>query len=166
MDKKKLTIIGVIVAVLVVGGALNRWMGKSAAERAIEAATGGSVDVDRDGDTVTVKTQDGTITGGNTMPENFPSDVPVYPGADVQGSYSIDGANGKGHTVGLQTNDSLADVTAWYRREVAAKGWTVVGDATYNGSLVLSATKDSRGLNVSVSEEDGTVTIGLVVANQ
>jgi len=166
MDKKKLTIIGVVVAVLLIGGVVNRMAGKSAAERAIEAATGGSVDIDGDGDDVTIKTADGTYTGGNKMPDDFPSDVPVYPDADVQGSYSLNGASGQGFTVGLSSDDPLADVIAWYKREVAAKGWTIVADANYNGSLVLSATKDARGLNVSVSEDDGKVTIGLVVANQ
>jgi hypothetical protein len=166
MDKKKLTIIGVVVAVLVVGGLVNRMVGKSAAERAIEEATGGSVDIDGDGSDVTVKTADGTYTGSSKIPENFPSDVPVYSDAKVQGSYAVNGASGQGYTVALQTDDSLADVTAWYKREVVAKGWTVATEMTVEGSYILSATKDSRGLNVSVSADDDGVTIGLVVASQ
>lgn len=165
MNKKILTIAGV-VAVLVVAGAASQWLGKSATERAIEAATGGNADVDVSDNNVTVKTDQGTWSTSDKLPADFPTDVPVYPGAKVQGSVASAGQDNTGHYAGLETTDALDDVIAWYKKEVKSAGWTIVTDATVNGSLILSATKDSRGLSVTVTKEGDKVVVGLVVANQ
>lgn len=165
MNKKTLVIVGVVV-VLVVAGAASRFLGKSAAERAIEAATGEDADVDVNGNDVTVKTDQGTWSTSDKLPADFPSDVPIYPGATVQGSVASAGQDNTGHYAGLETTDALDDVIAWYKKEVKAGGWTVATDAMVNGSLILSATKDSRGLSVTVTKEGDKVVIGLVVANQ
>jgi hypothetical protein len=167
--KRNVTIGAVIIGVIVLGLVANgvgRRAGDDAAERAIEAATGGKVHVDSNGNEVTVKTDQGTWTTANKLPDDFPSDVPVYAGAKVTGSVAAAGTAAGSHYVGLETTDALATVIAWYRSEVKAKGWTVVTDATVNGGLILSATKDSRALSVTVTGEEGKVVIGLAVANQ
>lgn len=167
--KRNVTIGAVIVGVVVVGLILNGIGNKAseeAAERAIEAATGGRVDVDADDGEVTVRTEEGTWSTSAELPDDFPSDVPLYPDAEVQGSVAAAGQQGGGISVGLQTDDDLSDVTAWYKREVPAKGWTVTTDATVNGALILGASKDGRTLSVSVSGEGESVTIVLSVSSQ
>ncbi|CAB4689733.1 MAG: hypothetical protein F2667_01750 [Actinobacteria bacterium] len=58
---------------------------ESAAEKAIENASGGDADVDIDDDgNVKIETSDGTFTSGQDLPEGFPTDeVPLIDG-DIQ----------------------------------------------------------------------------------
>lgn len=166
--KQKVMIVAVIVGLVVlglIGRGASRNAGEEAAERIIENMTGGQVDIDADGDEVTVKTDQGTYTTADKLPADFPSDVPVYAGAKVVGSVTADGAQG-GMYVGLETTAAVDDVIAWYRSEVKARGWTVQTDATVSGSLILSATKDTRVLSVGIAQDDGTVSITLTVASQ
>jgi len=166
MDKKKLIIIGAVVVVLVVAGAASRFLGKSAAERAIEQATGGNAEVNSEDGTVTVKTDQGTYSTGDKLPSDFPADVPLYPGAKVQGSVAAAGQTGGGHYVGLVTSDSLDAVAAWYKSHVVSEGWTVASDATINGTVILGATKDNRNLAVTITSSNGQVSVGLAVTAQ
>lgn len=165
--KKKLLI--AVVLVVVIGGiasAASRWMGESAAERAIRAATGGAADVDvRNGD-VTVKTADGTWTTSEKLPDGFPTDVPLYPGAKVKASVAGAGQQGGGHYVTLESSASIADIGAWYKKEVVAQGWAIETDATVSGSVMIGAKKDTRNLVVTITGDGDTVAIGLVVAQQ
>ncbi len=166
MDKKKLMIIGGVVAVLLVAGAVNKFVGKSAAERALEAATGGDVEVTENGDETTVTTDQGTWSTSDSLPKDFPSDVPLYANAKVQGSLVSGDTASTGHYVGLETSDALAAVVVWYKKELEAKGWSTVTAAVVNEGHIFSATKDGRVLSVTISEADGSVSIGLVVATK
>ena len=166
MNKKTYIIVGVVVVVLVVVGAASRYLGRSAAERAIEQATGGKAQVNTDNGTVTVKTDQGTWSTSDKLPADFPTDVPIYPGAKVQAS--VAGAQGQtgSHYAALETTDALGTVIAWYKKEIVAQGWTVASDATIQGNLIMGATKDTRELSVTVTGDQGKVTVGLVVANK
>ncbi|MEK7638185.1 MAG: hypothetical protein AAB375_02050 [Patescibacteria group bacterium] len=166
MNKKTLTIAGVVVAVLVVAGAANRFLGKSAAERAIEAATGGNADVNSDDGDVTVKTDDGTWSTSAKLPADFPNDVPLYPGAIVQGSVASAQQQGGGHYAGLEITDSIDKVMSWYKSEVPAKGWKVNASYEVDGGLMLGGTKDTRELVVTISKDGDKVAIGLVVTQK
>jgi len=157
---------GVIVALLIVGG-LNRLVSKSATERAIESATNGQVEVDSNGDNVTVKTDQGTWSTSDKLPADFPTDVPLYPGAELQGSLASAPSDGSGgHYVGLESTDAIATVVAWYKKEIVAKGWKIITDANISGSTILSAEKDTRMLSVTISEESGKVSMSIVLVNQ
>ena len=160
-------IVGGVVVVLLVGGVINRWMGKTAAEKVIEAATGGKAQVNTDNGEVTVKTDQGTYSTSDKIPSDFPSDVPVYSGAKVQSSVATSQQQGSGHYLALETTDSLDKVSAWYKSQVVDKGWKIESDATIQGTLILGATKDTRQLSVSVSDDgNGKVAIILVVATK
>jgi hypothetical protein len=162
--------IGAVIIGLLVIGVLSKGVGQrandSAAERAIEAATGGKVDVDSESGEVTVKTDQGTWSTSDKLPANWPSDVPVYPGAKVTASVAGAGDQANGSYASLESSDTVAAVIAWYKKEVPGAGWTVETDAMVSGSLMLSATKSERALSVTVTAEDGNVAIGLVVANK
>jgi len=159
-------IVGVVVAILLVAGVVSRLTQKSATERAIEAVTGNNADVNVDGDDVTVKTDQGTWSTSDKLPSNWPSDVPVYPGAKVTASVAGAGDQANGNYASLESSDAVAAVIAWYKKEVPGAGWTVETDAMISGSLMLSATKGERALSVTVTDEDGKVAIGLVVADK
>lgn len=166
MNKKTMMVVGAVVVVLVLAGVANRLFNKSAAERVIESATGGKVNVDSNSGDVTVKTDQGTWSTSSKLPSDFPKDVPVYPGATVESSVAANQEQGGGQYVGLQTTDALDAVVAWYKKEVAAQGWKIETDATVQGNLILGASKDTRELSLTVASSDGKVTISLVVAKK
>jgi hypothetical protein len=166
--KRNVIIAMVVVGVLVLGGitrSIEHRVGNSLAERAIEASTGGKVNVDSDNGSVTVKTDQGTWSTSDKLPSDWPTDVPVYPGATVQGSVAAQGQTA-GHYVGLVTSDDAAKAIAWYKGELAAKGWKVTAEVNTAQGNMLSAEKDSRNLVVVVSAQDGKTTISLTVATK
>jgi len=164
--KMIVTIIGVLVLVIVTGSAASRFFGKSAAEQAIEAATGGKANIDASKGEVTVKTDDGTWSSSDKLPANFPSDVPLYPGAKVQGSVVAAQQQGSGHYAGLETVDTIDKVVSWYKAEVVAKGWQVTANFEAGGGVMIGGSKDTRDLVVTVSKEGDKTVIGLVVSQK
>ncbi len=113
-----------------------------------------------------MKTDQGTFSSSNKLPADFPSDVPLYPGAKVQSSVSSAQAQGGGHYVGLETNDAVASVAGWYKTEIVAKGWKVTLSMDADGSSLLGGSKDDRELMVTVSGEGGKTTIGIAVSQK
>lgn len=171
MSPKKLGLIIVgILAVGVIGASANRYFAVRSIENSIEAATGGRVNVDSDGGDVTIKTDDGTWTSSDdSLPKDFPNDVPVYPGASIQGSIgTTSGSEGNGNYVGLESTDAFAVVVAWYQKEVAEKGWSIVSNLNVDNVVSLSASKDNRTLVVSITKDadSGKVGVGLFVSQK
>src|SRR3990167_11097261 len=105
---KFLTLIIGITVILVLIGAGWYYFSQSSterdAEKKLEAETGGKVNIE--GDKVTIETDQGTVTTSKTQaPENFPSDVAIYKGAQITGSTdAVDGV-----TLMLSTSDSVSD---------------------------------------------------------
>jgi len=115
--------------------------GEKAQEQAIDKATSGQVQVDTDGKTVTVSSPDGgpnaTFGSGPKVPDAFPKDVPVYPGAKVVGSDVTTNASGKtGFLVTLQTIDTADQVATYYKTELARMTTTM--DMTSGTGRMLS----------------------------
>ncbi len=75
------------------------------------------------------------------VPDNFPSDVPIYPGAQAAQGKGVDMEGAPQAAVQLLTNDALGDVRKFYSEELAAKGWTFEQDTETEISATLSATK-------------------------
>ncbi len=132
------------------------------------SACGGStngVTTNMDG-TVNVTTSEGTATTSHTVPSDWPSDAPIYAGATVQYSASVNPVDGKaGHALVLMTTDSAATVFAYYASELAAQGWKV--DSTMNGgtTMITSATKDARTLSLMAAESEGQTAITIAVGD-
>ena len=126
------------------------------------------IDVDRNSDgSATYSNDDGTVTvGGNTLPENWPSDAPTYANATIQYSGSSNPQTGeKGLAVVLMTSDGAQKVVDFYKRELASKGWTVDQTATMGASTALSAQKDTRTFVIYVADAgNGQVSITASIA--
>jgi len=77
--------------------------------------------------------------GSGTLPDTFPKDFPIYPGAKVVSALS--GANnGKsnGFWVTLSTSDSQDKVASFYKGAFKAQGWTE--SASYSAANVNTET--------------------------
>jgi pentose-5-phosphate-3-epimerase len=123
------------------------------AEKAAEKATGGEVDIDSKTGQVRMKQKgpDGKETevqlGKNTsIPADFPKAVPIYPGAKVIAAVSISQGEG-GHMVTLTTDDSVEQVSEYYKKNLT--GFKVDGQMSAGDTTIL--TMSSAELTVSVS---------------
>jgi hypothetical protein len=82
------------------------------------------------------------------IPDGFPSDVPIYPGAVIGSSISTPGL---GVFSMFETGDAVEKILAHYRSELAKNGWSVVDTAAGDG---VDATKGERTLQVRARLND------------
>lgn len=155
-------------AALVLGAGCGQAADEAAervSEEAAEEALGGgdsNVDIDEDGN-VEIETEDGSLSTGSDLPDDWPEDIPVIEGATVDGAYSSS-ANGESvHTASMTTDDSVADVLASYKD--ALSGWTVDQESTseLNGteSGVLTLSDGDRTAAITATETDGATTVSI-----
>ncbi len=159
--------VAVLGAALVLGTGCGAAADK-AAERVSEEATeealgGGNVDIDDDGN-VEVETEDGSLSvGTGELPDDWPEDIPVIEGATLEGAYSSSSNGESVHTASLTTDDSVADVLAFYKDELS--GWTVDQESTseVNGSEsgILTVSDGDRTAAITASETDGTTNVSI-----
>lgn len=144
----------------------SRKVGENMMERMIEKSTGDKADVDFDeSGNMKLTTHEGTFATGQQLPTDWPADAPVYAGADVQYSASVNPTNGKpGKAVVLMTSDDAATVKAFYAAELAKQGWESVEDIQTPAGYVLSAKKDTRAFSLLIAGAEGRTTITLGVS--
>lgn len=108
-------------------------------------ANGSTVEVDRSGKVVTIRTAEGTATAGGAakLPEGFPKDVPVYPGAHVTATLVESGSPVAGRVATFETSDWPDDVAKFYAGKLS--GWTTAMDMkTSDGHTLLLKSPDGR----------------------
>lgn len=163
----KLVLAAVVAAVVVIGGCnmLMKKAGEKLVEGMIESASDGKADVDMKGDgSMTITTDEGTMTTGNSLPAGWPTDIPMAAGAAVQFSGAANGMMGAdGMAVVMTSEDSTADVAAFYKTALASEGWTVKSTMEAQGSTIYLAEKAGRTISVTVTGASGktTITIGV-----
>lgn len=140
----------------------------SAAEMAVKAATGGKVEVTKNGDKsqVTIKTDQGVATvnsGGNlAMPKDFPSDVHLPVAA-----YTVSNVMQMGPTtvVTLHAVSPAATLFGEYDSMMKANGWKeAMAVQSSQSASVLTFQKDDRVVSVSLeasSDQGGGTDITL-----
>lgn len=136
------------------------------AEAAIKGATGHDVKVDKDGDQVTIKTDDGEmkISGGDNaaLPANFPQDVYLPPKYTVSSVMEMDSTQ----LVALSAEGDVAQLYAEARARMEKEGWkqTMAMQGSANDGL-LAYEKGERKATVSFNAEpeNQTVAVGLQI---
>ncbi len=133
----------------------------AAIETAVERATGSKVDVDKDGDTMTIKTEQGEIKvataedGGTVaMPTNFPKDV--YLPADSKLASAMD--MGGMQMLNMTTPQELANVSADIEKSMQGQGWKREMAMQAGGGNTLMYSKDKRQVVYQMlkADEGGT----------
>jgi hypothetical protein len=83
-----------------------------------------------------------------------PADIPVYPGAKVQGNFSVTGndANGQGSAAQYQfsTPDPPAQVLAYYHGKLEGSGMKLALNTNTTDGGMLMAEDDTRGQAITV----------------
>lgn len=150
----------IIIAIVVILG-IWYFMGRSTSnnvENALEGAVGGST---------TFSNEEGIVNiGGNKLPDNWPSDAPVYKNTTIQYSGSSNPQTGeKGSMVVFMTKDKAENVVDFYKTELIKNGWTVEQTATIGAMTVLGAKKDTRSLGAQISDAgDGQVSVSIGIS--
>jgi len=146
-------IIGGVVVLLILGWFLMGGLGANMA----------GVDVDRNLDgSATYSNEEGSVTVGGGMPQNWPSDVPgVYSGAAIQYSGTSNPQTGEaGSAVVYTARASAQAVVDYYRQGLTSAGWTIEGTATIGAATVLTARKDTRTVGIHIADTgDGNVAV-------
>jgi hypothetical protein len=91
------------------------------------------------------------------IPEDFPKDVPIYPGAKIGPSISMPG---EGVFATFQTDDAVDAILTHYRSELAKNGWSVEDTAEGDG---IAGTKGGRTVDLRArpNEENHTTEIAI-----
>jgi hypothetical protein len=134
------------------------------AEEAAEERAG--VDIEQDGESVTITGSEGEEMqyGTASLPEGWPSDVPVYEGVEIQASTSFTLPEGTQLSATMTTSDAYADVAAWYKSAAVEGGWTIESEASFEAdgraTSLLGLEKNGAQATINVSDgADGTTTI-------
>lgn len=120
---------------------------------------GGEVQVSREGEEVTIRSEERGIEGrfgpGAALPADFPDDVPLPAGAEVVGAMT---SRDEGAMVSLRSDAPAEALQDALREAIAAKGWSLEEDTqVMMGQHLLTASKGARSLTVqTMATDEGT----------
>ena len=113
---------------------------------------------------MTMTSEDGSVTiaGGEKaqIPADFPKDVPLYEGMELQGV--INQAGQKVTSIIGLTSATMGEVAAFYKKDAAENGWAE--NLTMNQGeqgQILQYSKENRSLQVVLAKEEGKTAISL-----
>jgi hypothetical protein len=97
------------------------------------------------------------------LPANFPSDVPIYPNAQLDAVVS-----GKGSVIFWHTSDPVPTVQAFYTKELNAKGWHVTAYPVVvswmgEDGVTLIGTVWGRQISVSIGRQKDRTAISTLI---
>lgn len=142
----------VLVPVLAIGLLLPLTACQKAAEKAaqaaLERATGNKVDLDKDGGTMTIKSDEGELKVATSqdgqsvpLPEDFPKDVFLPEHSAVNSAMDMAGMK----MVNMTTDASSGEVSATIQKTMEAEGWKrEMAMQAAEGSATLVYSKDKR----------------------
>lgn len=161
--------VGCFILLFLIGVGMTiffKFFAKKAIETVIENKTGVDIsDVEKGKMTFTdEKTGAKVDIGSNKVPDTFPKDFPIYPGAKVTSSLSgAEAGKNSGFWLTMTSPDSVEKITAFYKTEFAKNGWktdsTFTADNTvtetvsksgWSGSLAISRDQDSKETQIVI----------------
>ncbi|HUW59670.1 MAG TPA: hypothetical protein VMZ06_01590 [Candidatus Bathyarchaeia archaeon] len=119
-----------------------------------------------DGETYTMKTEGGgpsMASGkGAKIPDGFPKDIPIYPGAEIQ-MVSADPAS-KTFVVQALSADTVDKVAEYYKKEMKAQGWNQGDGVVQTGANpmhMLNFDKAESAAMIMVMAQDGKALLSI-----
>lgn len=138
------------------------------AEKAVEQTTGGQAKVDEKTGTVEVKTKDKDGRESNVqfgpnskIPDDFPKNVPVYPGAKIMSTVSLAGGK-NGHLITLETADEPPAVIEYYKKNLI--GFKNDSELTSGTTSILMMSNAELSVSLSITKSEGDTLVQLTVA--
>ncbi len=129
-------------------------------------ADGKQANIQVAGESMTITGPDGVTTfrsdGSGGIPDDFPTDIFVPPGAKVISSMSYPG----GANLTLESAESSASVIEAYAENMQAKGWKRESLMDMGEMAMVTYSKENRTASLIVQSEGGPTTINLTVASE
>ncbi len=102
--------------------------------------------------------------GTNKVPDTFPKEFPLYPGAKVTSALSGE-ASGKsnGFWLTMSTPDSVDKVAGFYKSQFAAAGWAVEATYTASGTTTETVSKDKWKGSLAISRDESSKDTQIVI---
>ncbi|EKD49482.1 MAG: hypothetical protein ACD_63C00126G0001 [uncultured bacterium] len=137
-------------------------------EQALEKQSGGKVDIEVESNTTTWETEEGKSEfGTGEIPANFPSDLPLYPGATASYTFVGSGNEEGSASATLETSDSMDKVSSWYKQNIESNGWSITrtdqwgADSDQFSNYV--AEKGDKELSVGITSPEGKTMITITI---
>jgi len=118
--------------------------------------------------TVTVTDESGTevMTIGGGTSAQVPSWVPIYPGTEPTGHFTMTSDSGTNVSFSLQTDDAVQKVLSFYKEKLEAEGFTTSvssfsGDGSQGAFVSARDEAGGRTVQVSIGSEGGSTTVNL-----
>lgn len=136
--------------------------GEKLAENILEKATGEKVDVNSADNSLTITSDEGTMSFGSTeLPKNFPTDVPLYPQNTLTFAHVGAGEDADSASATFESDDSVDKVSEWYKSQIESNGWKIDSTDTWGSGaekyVNYTATKGERTLSIGVSFTEKTL---------
>lgn len=138
---------------------------EKAIEHTLEQQTGGDVQVDTNKGSVSLKSDKGSVEinrEGAKLPDNWPKDVPIYPGAKITMTIS----NDEQHVLSLETTDSPEQAVAFYKAKLSSMKQEAAMSTPQQDMLVYKDGNE-RLVQLAIGKDSGgsgpNTTIGLIV---
>jgi len=133
------------------------------------AANGSTVEIDRSGKAVTIRTKEGTVAAGGesvTLPADFPKDIPLYRRARISAATSASGAAGGGRIIAFDSSDWPDDIAKFYQGKLP--GWKTAMDMKTEDShvLILRSPDGKRSITLSANREALKTVVTLTVTTK
>ncbi|MEY4545285.1 MAG: hypothetical protein RL685_1480 [Pseudomonadota bacterium] len=95
-------------------------------------------------------------------PEDWPSEVPLYPGAKIQMSMKLE----RGATLTLETADTSSQVSEYYKTQLASLPPSSVVDLGQNQTLLWSDPRKPLQVTLALSATDGGKTRATLIVTR
>jgi hypothetical protein len=151
MNRPILLTLALITAVAPLGcKKIREKMEQKVAEKAVEGMTGGQVQIEGDKVTVNGKDGNGSVQFGTAkLPDDWPSEIPVYPGAKLLTAMTTTDKGVSGHVLTLETTDSVDKVITYYKSKLS--GYKSMLDMSSGEGHTLALENDATHLQVNIS---------------
>lgn len=156
-----------VVAGLVGGagcGKITEKIAAKAVEKTIEVQTGGKVDIDAKGGSVKFKDEKtGAVAewgASAKLPGDWPSDVPVYPGAKILAAMTANG----GRSLTLQSPDAPDKIAEYYKSKLGT--FKKESELDMGAAKMVAFTSGKRTVGVTVTGSNDETSILLTVATR
>jgi hypothetical protein len=94
------------------------------------------------------------------IPEEFPKDVPIFPGSTPMAFLS---APDEGIIVTFKSREEQQDIFDFYQSSLADDGWEILEDSILGKRLSFDAIKDNRKVSVTVAGTKGDARVSVIV---
>ncbi len=133
------------------------------AEKSLEGATGGDIDIDGDDGSFSIKTEDGEFSSKTSqdLPDDWPSDIlPIPGGMEIANVTQTKVDTAEQSSVYLEGSGDLKELLASYADGFEDNDVEIAMQSTAGNSGMVIGTKGGNNYNVNASvDEDGALTL-------